>query len=172
MREAVPVSGSGLDARLANGMALGFLAGAVLIVFEVVVAVVMGSSPFEPAQMMGAILLGEGSLAALATPAFVAMAGMTLHALLSALYGGAFGAIVQVVHPIRANRPLLVGTGAVFGLLLWAVNFYLISPVAFPWFAMANSLVQFLSHTFFYGTVLGLLFALLPRTTTSNSQGD
>lgn len=172
MSKAHPVSGSELDARLANGMAMGFLAGLVFVGFEVVVEVITGSSPFGPPQMMGAILLGEDSLAALATPAFVAMAGLTLHFLLSALYGGVFGAIVQAARPIRDNRLLLVAAGAVFGLLLWVVNLYLISPLAFPWFAMASPLVQFLAHTFFFGAVLGLLFALLPpQTAESNQRG-
>lgn len=157
-------AGSGLDVRMGYGMALGFLAGIVFIVFEVVVAVIMGSSPFGPPQMMGAILLGEGSLETLATPAFVAVAGLALHFLLSALYGGAFGAIVQMVRPLGNNRLLLVAAAAVFGILLWVVNFYLISPVAFPWFAMADPVVQFLAHAFFYGAVLGLLLAaLLPK---------
>lgn len=172
MSEAIRSSESGLDARMANGMGVGFLAGLVFVGFEIVVAVVTGSSPFEPPQLMGSILLGEGSLAALATPAFVAMAGLTLHFLLSALYGGVFGAIVQAVRPIQGNRPLLVAAGAVFGLLLWIVNFYLISPVLFPWFAMASPLVQFLAHTFFYGALLGLLFALLPQQTTEPNQPE
>ena len=170
MSKAHPVSGSGLDARMANGMGLGFIAGGVFVGFEIVVAVVTGSSPFEPPQLMGSILFGQGSLAALSTPAFVAMAGLTLHFLLSALYGGVFGAIVQAVRPLQGNRLLLVAAGAAFGLLLWVVNFYLISPLLFPWFAMASPLVQFLAHTFFYGVLLGLLFALLPRTTTTDSQ--
>lgn len=172
MSNPYSVSESGLDARMANGMGLGFLAGLIFVGFEIVVAVVTGSSPFEPPQLMGSILLGEGSLAALATPAFVAMAGLTLHFLLSALYGGVFGAIVQAVRPIQGNRPLLVAAGAVFGLLLWIVNFYLISPVLFPWFAMVSPLVQFLAHTFFYGALLGLLFALLPQQTTEPNQPE
>lgn len=35
----------------------------------------------------------------------------------------------------------------------------MIAPFAFPWFGMANPVVQFFAHTFFFGTVLGLLLA-------------
>ena len=143
-------------------MLLGFVAGGAFIAFEVVVAAILGPGPLGPPQMIGAILLGQGVLQPLATPAFVAFAGLMIHFLLSALYGGAFGAITQFVRPLGANRVLLVGAATVFGLLLWVVNFYLISPLAFPWFGMANPIVQFVAHTFFFGSVLGLLFAGRP----------
>jgi hypothetical protein len=38
---------------------------------------------------------------------------------------------------------------------LWIVNFYVIAPIAFPWFLQANPLLQFIGHTFFFGSVLG-----------------
>ncbi len=53
-------------------------------------------------------------------------------------------------------------------LLLWLVNFYVVAPVLFPWFLMANPVVQFLAHTFFFGTVLGL--SLGARLETRNSE--
>lgn len=42
------------------------------------------------------------------------------------------------------------------GLPLWLVNFYIIAPAVFPWFTNANPVVQFLAHTFFFGTALGI----------------
>lgn len=148
-----------LDVWLGRGMLLGFAAGGVFIVFEVAAATILGPGPLGPPRMIGGILLGPGALQPLATPAFVALAGLAIHFLLSALYGGVFGAIVWLVRPLRSNRALLVGAATAFGLLLWAVNFYLISPVAFPWFGMANPVVQFIAHTIFFGVALGLLFA-------------
>ena len=44
---------------------------------------------------------------------------------------------------LRNNRMALIGA--------------VIAPVAFPWFAQTNAVVQFFAHTLFYGTVLGLL---------------
>jgi hypothetical protein len=49
------------------------------------------------------------------------------------------------------------------GFALWIVNFYVIAPFAFPWYAMANPVVQFLAHTFFFGTALGLLLTSRPE---------
>ena len=150
---------SELDAWLGRGMLLGFVAGGVFIVFEVVAAAILGAGPLGPPRMISGILLGQGALQPLATPAFVALAGLAIHFLLSALYGGVFGALTHVVRPLGTNRALLVGAATLFGLLLWVVNFYLISPAAFPWFGMANPVVQFVAHTFFFGSALGLLFA-------------
>ena len=58
-----------------------------------------------------------------------------------------------------ASRGALIGAAAVGGLLLWLVNFYVIAPVAFPWFTMANQVVQFFAHTIFFGAAFGLLLA-------------
>lgn len=162
MSETNPNVGSELDRGLGIGMVLGLVAGAVFIVFETLAAGVLGPGFLGPLQMIGAILLGQGALEELATPAPVAGVGLVIHFLLSAIYGGTFAAIVVLIRPIKRNRWLLVGAATLFGLLLWIINFYVISPVAFPWFGMANPIVQFLSHTIFYGTALGLLFARRP----------
>jgi hypothetical protein len=60
---------------------------------------------------------------------------------------------------LRDNRGALIGAATVFGLVLWLVNFYVIAPVLFPWFLMSPPPVQFLAHTIFFGTALGLLIA-------------
>lgn len=159
MRKTRSSIAPGLDGRLGSGMALGLIAGVVFMVFEVAMAGILGSSPFGPPRMIGAILLGQGALQPLGILAFVAITGLVVHFLLSTLYGGVFGAISWMVRPLRGNRGLLIGAATVYGLLLWIVNFYVISPVAFPWFSMANPVVQFFAHTFFYGAVLGLLLA-------------
>lgn len=47
----------------------------------------------------------------------------------------------------------------VFGFVLWIVNFYLITAIAFDWFKTPNQTVQFFAHTFFFGSMHRLLFA-------------
>lgn len=162
MSETDPNSGSELDSYLGIGMVLGLVAGAVFIVFETLAAGILGPGFLGPLQMIGAILLGPGALQELATPAPVVGVGLVIHFLLSTIYGGTFAAIAWFVRPVVHNRWLIVGAATLFGLLLWVVNFYVISPVVFPWFGMANPVVQFLAHTLFYGAALGLLFAWWP----------
>jgi len=52
---------------------------------------------------------------------------------------------------------VLVASAALYGLALWLVNFYVVAPVAFEWFQDADTLVQFVAHTFLFGTLLGAL---------------
>lgn len=168
-------------------MFLGLVAGFVFIVFEVAVATVMGAGPLGPLKMIGAILLGQGGLQEvssplpalgkglllrLGNPLAVAGVGLLVHFLLSAFYGGTFGAATWLLRPLSRSRVALVASATAFGVLLWLVNFYVIAPLAFPWFTMANPVVQFLAHVFFFGTTLGLLFAWLAGTTQSRETED
>ena len=85
--------------------------------------------------------------------------GIAVHMVLSMIYGAVFGAAASSVGFLRDNRWVLIGVASVFGIALWIVNFYVVAPILFPWFGMANPVVQFLAHTFFFGTALGLVLA-------------
>ena len=194
MSETRRGGGSVADAWIGKAMLLGFVAGLVFIVFEVAVATVVGASPLDslgPLKMIGAILLGQGALQEvssplpefgkglllrLGNPLSVAGVGVLMHLLLSAFYGGTFGVATWLLRPLSRSRVALVASATTFGILLWLVNFYVISPFAFPWFTMANPIVQFLAHAFFFGTILGLLLAWMAGTTqsreTENHDGD
>lgn len=52
--------------------------------------------------------------------------------------------------------------GAAFGLAIYLVNFYLIAPVAFPWFTMAQNWVSAFSHIVF-GALIGLCYVGLRK---------
>jgi hypothetical protein len=71
--------------------------------------------------------------------------------ILAIAYGIVFGEIAAMLR----GRAAFIGLGSVFGLALWLVNFYVIAPTAFPWFLQASPAVQFIAHTFFFGSVLG-----------------
>lgn len=144
-----------------RGAFMGIAAGGVFLIFEMGVAGLMGQSAFEPLRMIAAVVLGEAALhmertVDLATVVPVALA---VHYTLSAIYGAVFGTIAAEIGALRKSRLALIGAATIFGLLLWLVNFYLIAPLAFTWFSMADPLAQFAAHTVFFGTVLGLLLA-------------
>ncbi|MDQ4106740.1 MAG: hypothetical protein M3157_06170 [Actinomycetota bacterium] len=158
---------SGTGTWAVAGLVAGLITGVVFLVFEMVVAGIMGPSAFGPARMIGAIGLGEGALPPQPTIglATVLPVALIIHFINSAVYGAIFGVIAGLVGALRNSRWALIGAATVFGFALWIVNFYIIAPVAFPWFGMANPVVQFIAHTFFFGTVLGLLLA-------SRTQGE
>ncbi len=148
---------SGIRSWGLTGAIVGIVAGIIFAMFEMIVAQIMGDGFFMPLRMIGAIVLGQGALEPSYPLVTAAIARVVVHMVLSAIYGAVFGAIASAVGVLRANRGVLVGVATVFGLLLWLGNFYVIAPVLFPWFLMANPVVQFVAHTFFYGTALGLL---------------
>ena len=141
---------------------MGIFAGLVFALFQVLMAVVLGPPPGELIVMVEGAAYGAvpapTSAPAIAAPA-VAIA-VLIHLVLSAIYGAMFGALAPTVRALRDDRRALIGAATVFGLLIWIVNFFVIAPVAFPWFAETNGVVQFFAHTLFYGTVLGLLLAV------------
>lgn len=75
------------------------------------------------------------------------------------MYGAVFSAVASGIGVPRRSRWALIGVATVFGFALWIVNFYVIAPVAFPWFTQSPPVLQFVAHTFFFGTALGLLLA-------------
>jgi hypothetical protein len=119
--------------------------------------------------MIGAIGLGQAALEPSTSLAVAAPAGLVIHMILSAIYGAAFGLLVARVGPIRSSRFVLAIAGTLLGLALWVFNFYVVAPIAFPWFGMANPVVQFVAHAFFFGTVLGVIVG--SRVETESRRG-
>ena len=149
---------SGLGTWVGIGALTGVLAGLVFALFQVIMAAAgLGPPLSELIEMVEGVTTfgGAASAPGIAAPE-LAIAGLT-HLVLSAIYGAVFGAVASKVGALRNNRIALIGAATVFGLLIWIVNFFVIAPVAFPWFAQTNAVVQFFAHTLFYGTVLGLL---------------
>jgi len=145
------------------GSVAGVVAGVVLAMFDMVMAAIQGDGFFTPLRMIGAIVLGEDALMTSYSLVGAGIAGLLVHMVMSAIFGAVFGAIVAFVPAIREHNLLLVGAATAYGFMLWIVNFYVIAPSAFEWFGMADSTVQFVAHTFFFGTALGLL--MLARAT-------
>ncbi len=145
---------------LLPGLIMGVIAGIFFAMFEMFMAAIMGQGFFMPLRMIGAIALGQRALDPVYSLTVAGLVGVVVHLLLSGIYGVVFGVVASNIASLRASRLALILAASVYGLLLWIVNFSLIAPLAFPWFGMANPIVQFVAHTFFYGTGLGLLLAI------------
>lgn len=141
------------------GAVTGLVAGAAFILFEMVSAKYAGRPAAAPLRLIAAIALGREALPGAPKVGIgtVLTAGFIIHFGLSMVFGAVFGAIVSMVRPLQSNRIVLVGAAALYGLLLWLINFYIAGNLFFPWFTNANPFLQFVAHGFFFGTLLGLL---------------
>lgn len=154
------MSNESLGRWLVPGLVFGMIAGVVFATFEMLAAWAMGDGFWMPLRMIGAILLGEEALEPSYSLTGAAATGAALHMALSGLFGAVFGFAAAAVRGLRSSRAVLVAAASAYGLVLWLVNFYAIAPVAFAWFQDADPVVQFVAHTFLFGTVLGALLAV------------
>ncbi len=152
-RSHIPVTRSELPWAIRHGAMAGVIAGLAFAAFEMAAsAVMMGGPAFAmPLRMIGAIAMGSEALDPGYPLAMAALAGVAVHMMLSMIYGAVFATLAGGLRSGLA----IIGLASVYGLALWLINFYLIAPVAFPWFTEANPMMQFVGHVFFFGSVLG-----------------
>jgi len=163
----LPVTRSELPWAIRQGALAGIAAGIVFAVFEMAASAAMtgAEAATMPLRMIGAIALGPEALEPSFSLTTAALAGVAVHLVLAAIYGGVFAALAG---GLRSGAGI-VGLGAAYGLALWLLNFYVIAPAAFPWFADADPMIQFVAHTIFFGAALGFVLwrsheRLLERT--------
>ena len=147
----------------------GLIGGLVFVMLEMgLVWIIHGQSPWGPPHMIAAMLLGKDVLPPPGTwAAFdlkILMTAMVVHLPLSIALGllGAW-----LVHRFDWAGGLVIG--AVFGLAVYIVNFYVIAPAAFPWFEMGRNWIGAFSHVMF-GAVLGVAYIWLRRPKTTDQQ--
>lgn len=133
----------------------GVIAGIVFMLLEMLMVMLfMGQSPWAPPRMIAAMALGHDALPPPASfDLGIMMTAMMIHFAISIVYGLGIGAIL---HRLRGSSALLVG--AILGLAIYLINFYLIAPAAFPWFTKAHNWVTVTTHLIF-GLVLAGSYA-------------
>lgn len=139
----------------------GLIAGLVFLMVEMLLVwLVMGMSPWAPPRMMAAMVLGPEILPPPADFSLMAvMTAMVIHFPMSIVYGLILG---WAVHRLETGAALLAG--AAFGLIaVYAVNFHLIAPMAFPWFVEAQNWISVLAHVIF-GVVLAGSYVAMRRS--------
>lgn len=122
----------------------GVIGGLLFLVLELALVPLMGMSVWAPLQMIGAIVLGRDVLPPPAEfSASVVLAAALVHFALSIIYAAILGMII-------AHRPMGValGIGAIFGLALYLLNFYVFTGI-YPWFADARNALSIGVHLAF-----------------------
>lgn len=155
----VPRDGIHSETHWWAGAFAGIIAGLVFMMLEMALVVfVQGESPWGPPRMMAAMVLGQSALPPPASFSMgIMLVAMIVHMMFSAVYGliGAW-----LVHRFDWGWALVIG--AVLGLAIYIVNFYMVAPAMFPWFVMARNAMSAFSHMMF-GAVLGLVYVWLRR---------
>lgn len=129
------------------GLLAGLIAGLVFLVAEMLMVwLIQGESPWGPPRMIAAMVLGRDVLPPPATfDLGIVLAALAVHFILAIIYGFIVGWLLHWSHDL--GSALLIG--AVFGVAIYLINFYLIAPAAFPWFATARNWISVVSHTLF-----------------------
>lgn len=132
----------------------GILAGIAFLMAEMIMLSMSGQSPFGPPRMMAAMVMGPEVLPPPATfDLMIMMVAMMVHMVLSIMSAFVFGLIYT---RMGRSLPKALTLGAVFGLIMYFVAFYLGTAI-WPWFEMARGLISIIGHVIF-GFVLGWAF--------------
>ncbi len=143
----------------------GLIAGAVFIVLEMIlVPLVGGGSPWGPPRMIAAIVMGPEVLPGPETPPTfsfgIFVVALIVHFVLSLVLAAIF---VWVLAKWGLTMAMAVLAGAVFGLVVYVINFYLLTAV-FPWFAMARNPITIFAHLVFGAVLAWVYMASAART--------
>jgi uncharacterized membrane protein YagU involved in acid resistance len=139
-----------LAGRLLRGALGGVLAGLVFAGVTMWFAGSTGGTPDMPLRMISTIVKGDAAMAAGTTSPTL---GAVVHMLLSALFGMVFALAV----PRFWTNGTVALAGTVYGLLLYVVNFLLLTPLVFTTFRNANQPFEVFAHLVF-GTLLAFAF--------------
>ncbi len=158
-----------------HGAIGGLLAGLLFALFEMVMATVQmgGEAFFMPLRMIGGIALGSQALEPSSTSLLEAGGvGIAIHMMLSVIFGASVAVVAGLVAPIRSSTVALIAWTSLAGLALWLVNFYVIAPIGgWRWFPEGTDpVIQFIAHTFVFGSLLGLYLDRTVRARRTDPQ--
>jgi len=154
LRSTSVMSSGSLGRTVSVGILAGVGAGTTFALFMMVMDAVLGNGFLDWLRQSAAIALGSSVVLSARSQPSVLIVGFIVHVSLAALYGTIFAVAARYITFLR--RDLIIAT-TVFGLGIWIMNFYVFSPWLFPWFDDSPDILQFISHTVFYGMPLGAI---------------
>lgn len=139
----------------------GLLAGAVLMVLELLWSATVGQGPWHTSHLVAAIAMGPQALESPGSfnAAVIAVAALT-HYALGVIFGVLLSLVIAGFH-YETNPGMLEVIGVLFGALLYLVNFHVLSAL-FPWMAQLRGWDTFIGHLVF-GLTLVLAYWRLQR---------
>jgi len=126
----------------------GLVGGAVLMVLEMLWSVsVSGSTPWRTSHLLAAIVMGEDTLQSSAFSLGVVTIALATHYVLGVVFGVLLAFVIAGFR-YESNTGMLEFIGAMFGTLLYLVNFHVMS-LFFPWMADLRGWSTFIGHLVF-----------------------
>lgn len=141
-----------------SAVVAGLLAGALtMLLWVILLAITTGGSVWTPFHHVAAILLGQSVLTPSQTIDFrVILTGTLIHLSLSVLYSVILAFIIH-----RWGLWVGIVGGAIFGLALYAINYYTFTAL-YPWFFPLRGWIALVGHVFF-GAMAGGIYEGLER---------
>lgn len=126
----------------------GFVAGAVLMVLELLWSTLVNDgNPWQTAHMVAAIVMGQDVLQPTDFSLPVVLVALITHYVLGIAFGLILAGIIVPYH-FDSDMPTVLMTGAVFGLVLYVVNFYGMARI-FEWFIAMRGPETCAAHVIF-----------------------
>jgi hypothetical protein len=145
----------------AAAAASGFVAGALLMLLELFwVAIVQDANPWVTSHRIAALALGPDVLRPGDFNAGIVGVALIIHYVLGIAFGLVLAAVMAPFH-FDSSTGMALLVGAVFGLLLYLVNFFVMT-TAFPWFAEMRGMATLIAHLIF-GMSAALIYRKLER---------
>lgn len=137
----------------------GFVAGAAVMVLELFWStIVLNISPWAASHLVAAIVMGPEVLQSADFSLGVVAVALVTHYVLGVIFGMILAAIIASFHFDSSVR-MVLSVGALFGLLLYVINFYGMVRF-FPWFIDMRNVVTMCSHLVFGMTAAGMYMQL------------
>lgn len=135
---------------LSTALVAGVIASIVFQVLEIVLIPLFGGgSPWGPARMIAAMVMGRGVLPPPDTfSLMIVLVALVVDVVLAFVYVAVLG---WLIRSWTLGRALLAGV--VFGAALYVVNFYGFTTL-FPWFVMGRNGVTLFTHVVFSVTAV------------------
>lgn len=138
------------EARLpdwAAATAAGFGAGGILMLLEIIMAAATGRDPWLMSHMIAAMVLGWDALQTSGYSFGIVAWALVVHYVLGMAFGVMLAALIAPFH-FDSSAGMALLAGAVFGLLLYVLDFYGMSS-AFTWFRELRGWSTAIGHIVF-----------------------
>jgi hypothetical protein len=137
----------------------GFVAGAVLMVLELLwTALGQGVSPWPTTHKIAAILMGTDALQSTGFSVSVVALALVIHYVLGIVFGMILCAVIVPFH-LEDSIGMALFVGALFGLVLYLFNFYVMTRFL-PWFVDMRGVATFMAHVMFGMTAAAMYWKL------------